>query len=91
MSDTPTPPLAPPKRLKFTMDVELPCGCHLTQSVNNEFYGTINTGNIRAVNDSNSTIFAHWFEQRASRHRCDLVTEENPNGLDLHRSVRGAE
>lgn len=86
-----TPPLAPPKVLRFSMSVELPCGCHITQAVTNEFHGTINEGNIRAVNDSNGAMFASWFQQRAPRHRCDLVTAENPNGLELHRAVRGAE
>lgn len=81
MSDTPTPPLAPPKQLRFNMDVELPCGCHLTQAVVHEFHGTINEGNIRAACDSNSTVLAHWFTHREPRHRCELVTEDNRNGL----------
>lgn len=91
MSDTPTPARAPDKVLSFTMSVELPCGCTIQCNMKNTFPGTINAGNIRAVNDSNSSMFAHWFEHRAPKHRCDLVTEENPSGLDLHRAVRGAE
>lgn len=74
-------PLAPAKQLRFTMDVELPCGCHLTQAVTHEFHGTINEGNIRAASESNGNTLAHWFKQRAPRHRCELVTDDNRNGL----------
>lgn len=80
--NTETPKLAPPKQLRFTMDVELPCGCHMTQAVVHEFHGTINESNIRAVSDSNANTLSHWFKQRAPRHRCELVTEDNPNGLE---------
>lgn len=81
MSDTPTPPLAPPKELNFTMSVELPCGCIISCFQRHTFPGTINAGNIRAVNDSNATTFANWFELRAPKHQCELVSNDNPNGL----------
>lgn len=82
MSDTPTPPLAPDKVLSFTMAVELPCGHVIQCFLSHRFGGSINSGNIRACNDSNSSMFAHWFDQRAPKHRCELVSEENPMGIE---------
>lgn len=80
--NTETPKLAPAKQLRITIDIELDCGCHMKQAVVHEFHGTINEGNIRAASDSNGNTLSSWFNQRAPRHRCELVTEENPNGLE---------
>ena len=84
--NTETPPLAPPLELSFTMSLELPCGCKLSCCIRDQFHSPVTPGNIAATSDSNKAKFTTWYQQRARSHRCDLVSEENPNGTEGHKA-----
>jgi hypothetical protein len=71
--------------LKVT--IPLQCGCVLTQS-------TVVEGQVKP--EHYNTFFGHaagvlefWVSHRTKFHRCDLVSEDNPAGLD-REAVRAA-
>ena len=60
-----------PNETEFHFSRTLSCGCNLETSV-------IWSSAAAAVAEE---LAGYWFETRRPRHRCELVTGENPNGL----------
>lgn len=63
----------------LTLRAPLPCGCSITQSVS-----AVGSPKVEDFMEWATPILAHWYDTRINkeqRHRCELVSSENPNGF----------
>lgn len=63
----------------LTIDWELPCGCRLTMGlhmIEDDQYPV-------AFDDlpSQAEKLVWWLKDRAPKHKCELVSTDNPNGI----------
>lgn len=59
------------EKLRLSIDYELPCGHHLIQA---------DRGGDTVRDKAEKLIY--WLNERLPRHRCELVSEANPNGIE---------
>lgn len=65
--------------INLTVRYPLPCGCTLQQTLSSEVVPPVE--NIEGWIAQEGGKLAYWFKDRAPRHRCELVSTENPNGI----------
>lgn len=74
---TPNLPLRPEASVSLTLSVRQPCGCLVQHSVSH-----ISESAPAGAAKGLAHYLDFWMENGgAARHRCALVSEENPNGL----------
>lgn len=57
------------------------CGCVMTQTVRHTGSISVDAEAAAKFGEQAHTRLAHWFAVRSARHRCELVSEDNPYGL----------
>ena len=68
----------------LTMSVVLPCGCEVRQTVSDQADEEVTPEQLKQRILFAAEILPYWYEHRffvEKRHRCELVSADNPNGL----------
>lgn len=66
---------------KITYSWQLPCGCTISHECVNRGPRTVGTAEAQEFAEKAQQHLAFWYRDRAPRHRCELVSAENPNGI----------
>jgi hypothetical protein len=64
---------------RLTIAAPLPCGCIIRKAITIDEPAPEPMGRKVAYM---AGVLASWLHDRIPRHRCDLVNEQNPNGLE---------
>lgn len=67
--------------ITLTLTVDLPCGCKFSHSAQRI---CTDTDKGVATMPETAARLVYWHNHRLPRHRCQLVSESNPNGLARH-------
>lgn len=65
---------------RMTIQYRLPCGCILSHSYN--IVGSMEGQNPIKAFDFQHEGLAYWLRDRLPRHRCELVSPNNRNGIE---------